>query len=174
MKRRYQYVILFAVPAFLAALIISVMLLGVTAGVLWLFVFGDEAWPDVADNLMAAVFIIACVASWFSFLGLAYAVGKKQEASVTFNVKHLFAAVGATAMLVIISVSHQWRVGNIGAKSGSILCADYCRSRGYATSGTPAEDSGEDTCSCYGTQGDGNITVPMSEVEESQSQHGDT
>jgi hypothetical protein len=44
MRRRYLYVLMFSVPALLASLMMSVAVLGTAAGVLWLFVYGDDPW----------------------------------------------------------------------------------------------------------------------------------
>ena len=55
-KRRYLYVLLFAAPTFLLALIAGAMLLGAAAGALWLFVLGDDPWPSEADTLLTSVF----------------------------------------------------------------------------------------------------------------------
>ena len=52
MKRRYVYVLLFATPAFLASIIVSLLLFGAAAGVLWLFVFGDNPWPSLPTKCL--------------------------------------------------------------------------------------------------------------------------
>ena len=78
-KRRYLYVLLFAAPTFLLALIAGAMLLGASAGVLWLFVFGDDPWPSEADTLLTGVFVLGTAAFWIAQLSVAYAVGKREE-----------------------------------------------------------------------------------------------
>ena len=57
MKRRYLYVLIFGVPALLVSVIISFLLFGAAAGVLWIFVFGDNPWPAFAGKMLTAVFI---------------------------------------------------------------------------------------------------------------------
>jgi hypothetical protein len=168
MKRRFQYVLLFSVPAFLAGIIASVAALGVVAGGLWIFVFGDNEWPAMGNHVLVAVLVVVFIASFLSLLAHAYNVGKKQEEYEVFNANHLFLAFGTTALLVMVAVIHQWSVGNFGEKSGSEMCADYCRGKGYAASGTPPKNSGVDTCSCFATQDKEGITVPMSEVRSQE------
>lgn len=68
MKRRYLYVLLFGVPALLASIIISFLLFGAAAGILWIFVLGDNPWPSSTDNMLTAMFVLACVMLWVAFM----------------------------------------------------------------------------------------------------------
>jgi len=47
MRKRYLYALLFAIPGFVAAFIVSTFLFGVAAGFLWLYVYGDGPGPQV-------------------------------------------------------------------------------------------------------------------------------
>src|SRR5438034_9814042 len=116
MKRRYVYVLLFATPAFLASIIVSFLLFGAAAGVLWLFVFGDNPWPSFANQMLVAMLILTFMTLWVAFMSVAYVAGKKQEARASLNAKHVAASAGATALLVVLTLLHQWSVGNIGTK----------------------------------------------------------
>lgn len=168
MKRRYLYLLLFGVPALLAALLIAFMLSGAVAGALWLFVFGDNPWPSYAGHLLPALFALVCVLLWSVFLSVAYKAGKKQEQHAALNARHVMVALAATVLLVLIGAAHQWRVGNIGAPSNSVLCSDYCRSRGFAASGTPPEDAGAANCSCYDAGGGEAVRVPLADITAGQ------
>lgn len=152
--------LLFAAPALLASIIVSVILFGAAAGVLWLFVLGDMRWPSSVDRTLSVLFVLVCATLWLAFLALAYRAGKGQEANTAIGTKPLTVAVSATALLALLIVWHQWNVGNIGTKSDSVLCSDYCRDKGYASSGMPPRDSGAETCSCYDAQGREAIKVP--------------
>jgi hypothetical protein len=167
MKKRYLYVLLFAVPALLASIIISLLLFGAAAGILWIFVFGDNPWPSSADNILTAMLILACMTLWVFFMSAAYVAGKKQEEHTALNVKHVLASAGATALLVLLAGLHQWGVGNIGPKSDDVLCSDFCRDKGFAGSGMPPRDAGAATCSCFDAQGREAVKVPMREVIQS-------
>jgi hypothetical protein len=164
MKRRYVYVLLFGVPALLAALVVSLLLFAAAAGALWIFVLGDNPWPASAGNVLMGLLVLACAALWLGLLALAYATGKQQEAQPALNPRHVLAAVGTTALLVLLVVAQQWSVGNLGAKSDSVACADHCKAKGFMASGMPPRDSGLATCSCYDAQGREAVKVPMAEV----------
>ncbi len=164
MKRRYWYVLLFGVPALLASIIISLLLFAAAAGVLWLFVFGDNPWPASANNLLAAMAIPICMTLWVAFMSVAYAAGKKQEASAALNAKHVVASAGATALLVLVVLLHQWSVGNIGPKTDDVLCAEFCQGKAFAGSSMPPRNTGAATCSCIDAQGREVVKIPMEDI----------
>lgn len=168
MKKRYLYVLLFSAPALLAAVIIATMLFGAAAGLLWIFVFGDNPWPESAGMVLTAVLVLAGTALWGGMLYAAYVVGKKQETQAALNPRHAMIAVGATVLLVLLAVAHQWRVGNLGQKSAGELCADFCRDQGFAGSGMPPRDAGAATCSCFDAQGRETVQMPMGEITARQ------
>jgi len=151
-KRRYLYVFLFAAPTFLLSVIAGALLLGASAGVLWLFVFGDNPWPSEADTLLTAVFVLGGAAFWIAQLSVAYAVGKREEAKPSLNRTHVLISVGATvALAVLIAV----RLSGVGFRErpDSLICADHCLAAGASGSGMPPRDSGDRTCSCYDAEG---------------------
>ena len=168
LKRRYLYVLLFGLPALLASIVISFLLLGAAAGILWIFVFGDNPWPSFAGNMLAVMLVLVCLALWVVFISAAYVVGKKQEGHASLNTWHMMASVGATALLVLLVVLHQWGVGNIGTKSYGVLCSEFCRGKGFSGSGLPPRNAGEATCICFDTQGREALQVPIREVTEGQ------
>ena len=151
-KRRYLYVLLFAAPTFLLALIAGVMLLGASAGVLWLFVFGDGPWPSEADTLLTSLFVLGTAAFWIAQLSVAYAVGKREETKVSLNKTHVLISVGATMALAALIALRMSGVG-FGGLPDSLVCADHCLATGATGSGMPPRDSGDRTCSCYDAEG---------------------
>ena len=164
MKRRYLYVLLFGVPALLVSLIISFLLFGATAGVLWIFAFGDNPWPPFAEKMLAATFYVAFLALWVTFVSVAFVVGKNQEQSPSLNPKHVMTSVGASVLALLFIVLHQWRVGNIGTRTESELCSAFCQDRGFGASGMPPKNAGASTCSCFDAQGREAVKVPMGDV----------
>ena len=168
LKRRYLYVLLFGLPALLASIIISFLLFGAAAGILWIFVFGDNPWPSFAGNMLAVMIVLVCLTLWVVFMYAAYVVGKKQEAHASLNAKHVMASVGATVLLVLLVVLHQWGVGNIGTKSNRVLCSEFCRDKGFSGSGLPPRNAGEATCLCFDAQGHEAVKVPMRDVTKGQ------
>lgn len=164
MKRRYAYVLLFAVPATLAAAIGAVLVGAAVAGGLWLFVFGDNPWPASASTALTVLLVLVGVGAWVGLLTLAYAFGKTQEVRATPILRPLLAAAGATSILVFLVVFQQWSVGNLGPKSIDVLCSEYCREKGFPASGMPPRDSGAATCSCFDMKGGEALKVPIGEI----------
>lgn len=164
MRRRHLYPLLFALPALLAAGGLALIAFAATAGILWLFVFGDSPWPETATTLLGTVFFGAGLTLWLALLAAAYVFGKRQEAQPAFNRRHLLAAVGITALLALLALAQQWRVGNLGPPSAGVACASFCQARGFAGSSMPPRDAGAASCSCLDTQGRTTLTVPLSEV----------
>ena len=152
-KRRYLYVLLFAAPTFLLALIAGAMLLGAAAGVMWIFVFGDDPWPAAADTLLTSLFVLGSAAFWIAQLSVAYAVGKREETKASLNKTHVLISVGATVVLAVLITLRMSGVG-FGNRPDSLICADHClATAGSAGSGMPPQDSGDRTCSCYDSEG---------------------
>lgn len=168
MKRRYLYVLLYAVPALLASLIASVLLFGAAAGVLWIFVLGDDPWPSSAGNMLTVMLVLTCMTLWVALMSAAYAVGKKQEEHAALNVKHVMASAGVTSLLVLLVAMHQWGVGNIGTKSDGVLCSEFCWDKGFAGSRMSPRDAVESTCSCLDEHGREPVTIPMDDVATGQ------
>ena len=161
MRRRHLYVLLFSVPSLFAALLAGLAVFGAAAGALWLFVYGDQAWPSMAGNILVALFVVMAAATWGVLIWAAYAVGRRAEASEGLNRAHVIGAALATVALPFVMVLYQWRVGNIGAPSQGEVCMDYCRGKGFSASATPPRDEGKRTCSCLDDQGREALTVPL-------------
>ena len=43
----------------------TVAFVGVTAGVLWIYVFGDDTWPAWVDPVMSVLMMLVGAAVWF-------------------------------------------------------------------------------------------------------------
>jgi len=156
--------LMFSVPSFLASIVISFALFGAATGVLWLFVLGDDPWPASANSMLMVMLIMSCIALWVAFISVAYIAGRKQETHAAIDAKHVVVSAAATAVLLLLVVSHQWSVGNIGPRSNGDLCSEFCRDRGFAGSGMPPRNTGVETCSCFDTQGREAIKVPIEDV----------
>jgi hypothetical protein len=153
LKRRHVYVLLFAVPALLLSIIAAAVMLAVSAGMFWLFVFGDDPWPPIAGSLLGAVFVLGGAALWLALLTTAWAVGKRQESRPALNRAHVAVAIGVTAVLAA-AIAERLTGRNVsGTRNDSLVCADICRDKGFMGSGMPPRNSGDRTCSCYDAQG---------------------
>ena len=148
MKRRYLYLLLFATPAVLLALIAAGVTMAGAAGVLWIFVFGDDPWPRHSDFILGAVGLMAGVPVLGAALTMAWRAGKAQESQPRVPRRHLGLAVGLTLVLGAVIVLQLAGPRPGGPASDSERCADLCRDAGYSTSSMPPRDSGLRTCSC--------------------------
>jgi hypothetical protein len=165
MKKRYLYALLLGIPGFFIAVIATMFAFGGLAGMLWLFVFGDNPWPSSTGPILVTLGIVTFLLSWMGLAGLGYRLGKRLEPDPDVNRKHLLFSVGLTVLLILFILGQQFSVGNLGPKSDSVLCSEYCYQRGYSGSGIPPADSGERTCSCYEASGNEAIKIPLESIE---------
>jgi hypothetical protein len=59
MKKRYIYSLLFGVPGFVVSLLVAFILFGFVAGVFWLYVYGDDAWPSSAETILPVLLVMS-------------------------------------------------------------------------------------------------------------------
>ncbi len=164
MKKRYLYSLLFGVPGFFVSLLIAFVIFGIAAGFLWLYVFGDDPWPSSTEKILPILFILSFLGLWSASIIVGFVIGKNLEEESELNKQHIMVSVGVTIIPIVLMILYQWRVGNIGPKSDSVLCSEYCRDKGYSGSGMPALNSGEKSCSCFDSHGKEVIKTPMEEV----------
>jgi hypothetical protein len=162
LKRRHTYVLLFALPSFLFSAIAAALMLAAAAGALWLFVYGDNPWPDAANTVMSLVFFGVGAALWVTLLSAAYVVGKTQEGRPSMSVAHVALALGTTAVLVGVIVLRLMEPSLTGTPADSVVCAEFCQRAGFAGSGMPSRDSGDRTCTCYDAFGRESRRVDLS------------
>ena len=170
MKKRYIYGLIFLAPGALLSLIAATAITGTTAGLLWLFVFGDNTWPTIAERGLALLFPLTFLGLWFAFFGAGFMTGKRLEADPGLDKKHIFASITLTIAPLLFILLHQYRVGNIGPKPDSVLCGDLCADKGYSTSGMPPRDSGDRSCICYDGNGSEIIKLPLENLLSNESQ----
>lgn len=164
MKRRYLYSILFGVPGFFISLIVSFVIFGAAAGLLWIFVFGDDPWPTSTEIILPVIFMFVFLIVWAASISVGYAIGKKLENDPAVNKNHIFASIGLTFMFILFIALQQLSVGNFGPKTDDALCSEFCTQQGYSASGMPARDSGERICSCFDDAGNEALKVPLESI----------
>jgi hypothetical protein len=161
MKKRYIYSILVGTPGFFITLIITFILFGAAAGFLWIFVYGDNPWPQFTEKILSALFVLTFLVLWVISISIGFVTGKKLEVNPGLNKNHILLSVCATTLPIILIIFHQLHVGNIGAKTDGQRCSEYCSEKGYSASGMPPKNSGERTCSCFDSAGQEIKKVPM-------------
>src|SRR5512138_1421325 len=160
-RKRYLYALLFGLPGLFLAGIMTLVLFGVSMGVLWLFVFGDNPWPTGWEVTLSILLVIVFVGLWIVSIAAGYSIGKRLEADPALNRNHILLSVGLTAAFILLILFQQWSVGNLGPKSDDLKCSEYCTAQGYSASGMPPLNSGERTCSCYDASGREVLKVPL-------------
>jgi hypothetical protein len=165
MKKRYVYALLFGFPGLFVSGILCLLVFGGLLGFFWLFVFGDNPWPSSIDTILVILLVLTFLISWTGFILLGYVTGRRLEKDPAWNWNHILLSAGLTVLFILFLVFQQWSVGNIGPKSDSLLCSDYCVAQGYAGSGMPPRDSGERTCSCYDSSGNEALKVPLDSID---------
>ncbi len=164
MKKRYIYALMFGVPGFFIALLVALAVFGAVAGGMWLFMFGDDPWPEAVVRLMPLFFGIVLLAVWTLVVIQGFLLGKRHEAEAEFNRKHLTIAVVLTVVPILLILLQQWSVGNLGPKSDGELCSDFCLERGYNGSGMPPRNSDDRSCYCLDDNGHEMIRIPIVDI----------
>lgn len=169
MKKRFLYSLLFGIPGFFVSGFISLLLFGVSMGVLWIFVFGDNPWPSSTETILSILLVSIFLLMWIGTIVIGYLIGKKLEKDPKLNRNHILASGALTIVFVLFIALQQFSVGNIGPKSDTVLCSDYCVQKGYAGSGMPPKNSGDRTCSCYDSSGNEALKVPLDNIHPGAS-----
>lgn len=161
MRKRYLYSLLFGIPGIFAAGIVSIFTMGAFAGILWLFVFGDNPWPASAQTILATSFVLVFLMLWIGIGILGYWVGRRLEKDPELNRNHLLISAGLTVVFLLLMAVYQWRIGAVGAGSDNAVCSEFCTQHGFSASGLPPANSGSQICSCYDDAGNEAIRIPL-------------
>jgi hypothetical protein len=164
MKKRYFYSLLFGIPGFVISVVISFIFFGFLVGVLWIYVFGDNPWPSLIEEILPALFALVFLTLWITTIVIGFIIGKRLENDQVLNKKHILVSIGVTVIPILFIVFYQVSVGKIGPKSDGELCSDFCIQKGYLGSSMPPADSGERSCSCFDNSGLEIIKVPIDSI----------
>lgn len=161
MKKRYLYAFLFGIPGLFVAGIVAIFLFGAFAGLLWLYVFGDNPWPSFIEPLTTIAFVLTVLVLWAASIVLGFMVGKRLEKVALVNRNHVLLSAGLTGMFLLLILFQQWSVGNLGSGSDSLLCSDFCDQHGFSGSGMEPGTSDDRICSCYDDLGNEALRIPL-------------
>ena len=165
MKKRYIYSVLFGIPGLIVSGIIALMVFGATAGILWIFVYGDNPWPSFIEKALPALFVLVFLIAGLACIAAGFVIGKKNEQNPVLNKSHILISIGITLAAVLFIVIYQLSVGNIGPKPDSLRCSEFCSQKGYSASSMPPRNSGERTCSCLNDSGIEILKVPVDSLD---------
>lgn len=164
MKQSFLYGILFAIPGIVISLLVTYLSTGMIFGFLWLFVFGDNSWPDwvafIIPIVSICIFLItlAVITTW------GHQTGIKLEEKPKYNLKHIFYSIIATVIPVLIFAFLLTEPAR--KNTPSLICSDYCQTKGYSTSSTPPKNTGLTTCNCLDDNGANEITIELDDIPE--------
>ena len=165
MKKRYLYALLFGLPGLFIAGLAGIFGFAALTGLLWLYVFGDNLWPAYTEPVLATLFILSVLFLWIVFIVLGFFIGRRLEKDPALNRVHILISTGLTLVFILFLVVQQWSIGNLGPKSDSVLCSDFCSMHGHAGSGMPPAISGDRTCSCYDSSGSEVLRIPLDHLD---------
>ena len=160
MKKPLIYFLLFAVPGFFFSLIIAFALTGLAAGFFWIFVFGDNPWPESIETILPLLLILFFLVPWFFSIWIGITTGKRLEAEVEMNKKHILISIGITVTPILFIALYQFKFGNISPKVDGQLCDDFCRQKGYSVSTFISTESSDESCVCFDDSGREALNVP--------------
>ena len=155
---------LFGVPGFFVAGMISYAVFGVITGFLWLHVFGDDAWPSSTEGIILGLIALTFLAVWVILIIIGFSIGKRLEKEPSMNTWHVLLSSVLTILFILLIVLQQFGRGNLGPRSDGELCSDYCLLNNYSGSGMPPRDSGDRTCTCYDDFGSEVIKIHLDEI----------
>jgi len=161
MEKRYLYSLLFGLPGLFIAGVISILMFGGLAGILWLYVFGDNPWPAFAETILSGVFVLLVLALWMATILLGYRLGRRLETEPGLNRNHILISAALTILFLLLMVLQRF---SLGPKSDTVLCGEFCARHGYSGSGMPSENSGNRICSCFDDAGNEALLLPLDHI----------
>ena len=114
MKARYAYPLLFLAPSAMAGVIVAAFVAAAGAGILWIFVYGDNPWPPSANTALMGLAMLVGLFVLAALIALAHRVGKARESRGGLHKSHVLLALGLSVGLPLLVLFHQWQVGNLG------------------------------------------------------------
>tara|TARA_R110000787_G_scaffold53975_1_gene125884 strand:- start:116 stop:535 length:420 start_codon:yes stop_codon:yes gene_type:complete len=133
---------LISIPSFLVALLPSLFITGAVAGAVWIWVYGDNTWPALAEIII----VISFVSSW-AFIGALltrnlYRHPRVQQLTLGQLVL-LVVLLGALAVGVLLL--YLWMNGSLVSPHP---CFSNCQAKGFSSSVIEYGDNGEEKCTC--------------------------
>lgn len=115
MKARFSYPLVFLLPCGMLASVAAVVSVGVGAGVAWLFIYGDDSWPDAAERNILWLAVAVAITSFATLISASYFYGKRQESFGGLGKWHVTAAMVITLLLPALVLLRQYRIGALGS-----------------------------------------------------------
>jgi len=154
MKQRYLYSIIFGLPGLIVSVYLSFIPGGAIAGFFWIYVFGDNRWPDWTNWIGWALWLITIITFIFIqfFITLiGYRTGKKRESkNIPTNYLHVTSSIALFIVLTISMIYYQR--GYLINAPPSTICSNLCLQKAYTSSYYGPDllnlNSGTNICKC--------------------------
>ena len=114
MKARFSYSLAFFLPSAMVAFLAAFIVAGGGAGILWLFVYGHNTWPETAGKALMVLAAATSLATLATLVFASYSFGKRREALGGISKQHTALAIVISILLPAVALLHQWQVGNLG------------------------------------------------------------
>lgn len=114
MKARYSYPLIFLLPSAMVAFLAAFVVVGAGAGVLWIFVYGDNTWPKFANTALMSLAVVASAATLALLLYTGYSYGKKSESAGGLAKRHVVWAILISILLPALVLLRQWQISALG------------------------------------------------------------
>jgi len=95
--------------------VVAIVFVACAAGIMWIFIYGDNEWPAAAERTVMALSALVFAAILAVLLSALYKFGEKQELRGGLSKKHALIAVIATLLLPLLILIRQWSIGAIGS-----------------------------------------------------------
>ena len=102
MKARYLYPLLFLLPSAMVAFLAALVAVGAGIGILWIFVYGDNTWPEAASTVVMALAITVSLITLATLVAASYFFGKSREASGGLSKAHVVIAIALSVLLPLL------------------------------------------------------------------------
>jgi hypothetical protein len=96
-------------------------------------------------------------------MAIGYTKGRKHENDQILNKKHILVSACMTILFIVVILLQQLSVGNIGPKSDSKICSEFCSQKGYHAISMPTANDNKEMCRCF-NNGHDFIEVPFDTI----------
>jgi hypothetical protein len=114
MKARFSYPLAFLLPCAMLASIAAIVSVAVGAGVAWLFIYGDNSWPDAAERTIMTLSAVVALTSFTALISASYFYGKRRESLGGLSKWHVTVAVASAILLPALVLCRHYQIGALG------------------------------------------------------------
>lgn len=111
MKARWLYLLMLTPLCMMASAFAAMALTAGLAGILWLFVYGDDTWPAFVEPLLLTAGVGMFLVFWIALAWGSYCWGKRMETQGGLKRLHIIwvsaLSIALPALVILRELSHQ-------------------------------------------------------------------